>query len=111
MAGGFGEPAGCGAAGYRPCSPKMGPRHPSSPRAGLAPGVPLRSPTAEAVTALPRAVDEALSILAFLLDGSIQNGFVQEVNLKHPCGAVRRGIDPSPWCQTTPKPDAKVAVS
>lgn len=91
MAGGFGVPLGCRAVGYRPCSPKLVPRDPSSPRAGLAPGVPLRSPAAEAVAALPRAVDEALSVLAFLLDGSIQNGLVQEVNLVDvpPCGFQR----------------------
>ena len=71
---------------------KTGPpvRQPSPPP-GSAPGVPLRSPAAEAVAALPGAVDEALSIFAFFLDGGIQNGLVQEVDLRDTGRAVRRG--------------------
>lgn len=58
---------------------------------GSAPGVPLRSPAAEAVAALPGAVDEALSVFAFLLDGGVQNGLVQEVDLVDvpPCDVQR----------------------
>lgn len=52
------------------------------PLPGLTPGVPLRSSAAQAVAALPGAVDEALSVLALLLDSGIQNGLVQEVDLK-----------------------------
>lgn len=62
---------------------------------GSAPGVPLRSPAAEAVAALPGAVDEALSVFAFLLDGGVQNGLVQKVNLKHTRGVVRTGTSNS----------------
>lgn len=52
------------------------------PPSGLTPGVSLCPPTAQAVAALPGAVDEALSILTFLLDSCVQNGLVQEVDLQ-----------------------------
>lgn len=58
-----------------------GVRQPSCP-SGLTPGVSLCPPTAQAVAALPGAVDEALSILTFLLDSCVQNGLVQEVDLQ-----------------------------
>lgn len=57
-----------------------GVHQPSCP-SGLTPGVSLCPPTAQAVAALPGAVDEALSILTFLLDSCVQNGLVEEVDL------------------------------
>lgn len=80
------------------------------PRAGLTPGVPLGPAPAQAVAALPGAVDEALGVLTFLLHSSIQNGLVLEINLKH--GWKEGNRLQSLLCKTTSKkPPQKLPVS
>lgn len=78
-----------------PALQKWAPVSHPSPQPGLTPGIPLRSPAAEAVAALPGAVDEALGVFAFLLDGGVQNGLVQEVDLEHTRRAVGKGMNDS----------------
>lgn len=53
----------------------------SSPPGRLTPGVPGSPATTQAVAALPRAVDQAQRILAFLPDGAVLEGLVQKVHL------------------------------
>lgn len=65
----------------------------------LTPGVPGGSATAQAVTALPRAVDQAQGILALLADRAVLQHFVQELDLlaqKETAQAADRGLEPPP---------------
>lgn len=111
---GLGCQLAAGQPGTGPALRKWAPVSRPSPRPGLTPGVPLRSPAAEAVAALPGAVDEALSVFALLLDGGVQNGLVQEIDLKHTRWGGQSGEEQTtatslPYCKTTSKTAGKVA--